>query len=185
MPSSFGEDVHTAFLRTFSSFRRLVHLSNIAQRLSPRRASSVHAPRVPYRILPTEQFVKGVEMLQELKLLRQTPSLRRTHTKGKNESMSRGETWSNCSLPLSSRFPDITVVFLTFYVWQLDLLPRTQSLNEILTLILVSACDSWPCAYWLTVTVRHQTITERKGFWPLFKSLNGAGTKYQTEMIVQ
>lgn len=36
------------------------------------------------------------------------------HTKGKNESMYRRETWSNCSLPLCSWFPGITVVFLTF-----------------------------------------------------------------------
>lgn len=64
--------------------------------------------------------------------------LTRTHMKGKNESISRGETWSNCSLPLSSWFPDITVVFLTLRgranTW--TSVPGTQSFNQTLAPVL-------------------------------------------------
>lgn len=68
----------------------------------------------PYRILCAEQFVKEVRAPKRTETIETDSFLRGTHTKGKNESVLRGETWSNCSLPLSSWFPDVTVVFLTF-----------------------------------------------------------------------
>lgn len=91
--------------KLFFFFSHATRLSNdtIAQGLSPKRAGV--PPARPCEVCPTSSRTETVE----------TDSfLTRTQTKGKNESMSRGETWSNCSLPLSSWFPGVTVVFLTF-----------------------------------------------------------------------
>lgn len=82
--------------KQFFFFNHVAHLSNdkIAQRLSPKRAGV--PPARHCKVCPRSSRTETVE----------TDSfLTHTHTKGKNESMSRGETWSNCSLPLSSWFP--------------------------------------------------------------------------------
>lgn len=101
-------NIRPVFLRNFASSTHLVpffkwqHCATVATKAG--------------RFLDAPALSSLSEMLQELKPLRQDSFLRHTHTytKGKNESMERGETWSNCSLPLSSWFPDITVVSLTF-----------------------------------------------------------------------
>ena len=89
--------------KLFFFFSHVAHPSNdkIAQRLSPKRAGV--PPARHCEVCLRSSRTETVDSF-----------LTRTQTRGKNESMSRGETWSNCSLPLSSWFPGITVVFLTF-----------------------------------------------------------------------
>lgn len=62
--------VRPEFLRNVGSFRHIVRFSNKNQTVVTKAGSFLDAPRLPYRIISSEQFAK---MLQELKLLRQTP----------------------------------------------------------------------------------------------------------------
>lgn len=85
------------------------------------------------------------------------------NTKGKNESMSRGETWSNCSLPLSSWFPGITVVFLTFRGLTagptlLHAIAQWNFNTHSCISHALSSVDSLTCAQWVTGL---NTITDK------------------------
>lgn len=101
--------------------------------------SALDAPCLPRCILSTEQFVSDASRTETV----ETDSLSQTHACEGEEwvNVERGNliklfsssvflvSWHNRCLPHSSKF------------WQLDLLLRTQSLNEILTLILVFSCS--------------------------------------------